>query len=77
MDALEKNEVSEKTLLDIPSFAVVKETARRFKDNSQISVTASALDREFSGIKAYVSLKETNQFGKINGTLQEKKLPGT
>jgi preprotein translocase subunit SecA len=36
---------------------VVKETARRFKDNSQISVTASALDREFSGIKAYVSLE--------------------
>jgi hypothetical protein len=27
------------------SFAVVKETARRFKDNSQISVTASALQR--------------------------------
>jgi preprotein translocase subunit SecA len=75
----EAYEVSEKTLLDIlpEAFAVVKETARRFKDNSQISVTASALDREFSGIKAYVSLKETNQFGKINGTLQEKKLPGT
>jgi preprotein translocase subunit SecA len=61
MDALEKEayEVSEKTLLDIlpEAFAVVKETARRFKDNSQISVTASALDREFSGIKAYVSLE--------------------
>jgi preprotein translocase subunit SecA len=37
MDALEKkHEVSEKTLLDIlpEAFAVVKETARRFKDNS-------------------------------------------
>jgi preprotein translocase subunit SecA len=57
MDAFRKEayEVSEKTLLDIlPEVAVVKETARRFKDNSQISVTASALDREFSGIKAYV-----------------------
>jgi preprotein translocase subunit SecA len=77
MDALEKkHEVSEKTLLDIlpEAFAVVKETARRFKDNSQISVTACI---GFSGIKAYVSLKETNQFGKINGMLQEKKLPGT
>ncbi|NGY38174.1 preprotein translocase subunit SecA [Flavobacterium sp. XN-5] len=60
IDALEKEayEVSEKTLLDIlpEAFAVVKETARRFKDNSEISVTATAMDREFSGTKAYVSL---------------------
>jgi preprotein translocase subunit SecA len=80
MDALEKEAMrylKDATRHSSWSFAVVKETARRFKDNSQISVTASALDREFSGIKAYVSLKETNQFGKINGMLQEKKLPGT
>jgi preprotein translocase subunit SecA len=60
MDALEKEayELSEKTLLEIlpEAFAVVKETARRFKDNSEISVTATEMDREFSGIKPYVSL---------------------
>ncbi|CAM2994300.1 preprotein translocase subunit SecA [Flavobacterium frigoris] len=61
IDALEKEayELSEKTLLEIlpEAFAVVKETARRFKDNSEISVTATAMDREFSGTKAYVSLE--------------------
>jgi preprotein translocase subunit SecA len=60
IDTLEKDayELSEKTLLEIlpEAFAVVKETARRFKDNSEISVTATAMDREFSGNKAYVSL---------------------
>jgi hypothetical protein len=34
------------------------------------------MDREFSEIK-HVKLKETNQFGKINGMLPEKKLLGT
>ncbi|MBE0391215.1 preprotein translocase subunit SecA [Flavobacterium sp. PL002] len=61
IDALEKEayEISEQTLLEIlpEAFAVVKETARRFKDNSEIKVTASAKDREFSGSKAYVSLE--------------------
>jgi hypothetical protein len=33
------------------------------------------MDREFSGIKAYVS-EGDQSIGKINGTLQEK-LPGT
>jgi len=60
IDALEKEayDLSEKTLLEIlpEAFAVVKETARRFKDNSEIRVTATAKDREFSGIKPYVSL---------------------
>ncbi|SEA76878.1 protein translocase subunit secA [Flavobacterium gillisiae] len=61
IDALEKEayELSEKTLMEIlpEAFAVVKETARRFKDNSEITVTATAMDREFSGNKAYVSLE--------------------
>jgi preprotein translocase subunit SecA len=60
IDALEKEayDLSEKTLLEIlpEAFAVVKETARRFKDNSEIRVTATAKDREFSAIKPYVSL---------------------
>jgi preprotein translocase subunit SecA len=64
IDALEKEayDISEKTLLEIlpEAFAVVKETARRFKDNSEITVTATARDREFSGTKPYVSLDGDN-----------------
>jgi preprotein translocase subunit SecA len=64
IDALEKEayDISEKTLLEIlpEAFAVVKETARRFKDNEEITVTATARDREFSATKAYVSLNGDN-----------------
>ncbi|MEC5167399.1 preprotein translocase subunit SecA [Flavobacterium sp. PL11] len=64
IDALEKEayDVSEKTLLEIlpEAFAVVKETARRFKDNSQIIVTATAKDRELSGVKSYITLDGDN-----------------
>jgi preprotein translocase subunit SecA len=60
IDALEKEayDISEKTLMEIlpEAFAVVKETARRFKDNSQIEVTATAKDREFSATKSYITL---------------------
>jgi len=60
IDALEKEayEISEKVLDDIlpEAFAVVKETARRFKENTSIRVKATARDREFSGTKAYVTL---------------------
>ncbi len=60
IDALEKEayDISEKTLMEIlpEAFAVVKETARRFKDNTQIEVTATAKDREFSATKSYITL---------------------
>ncbi|SHM46045.1 preprotein translocase subunit SecA [Flavobacterium xinjiangense] len=60
IDALEKEayDISEKTLMEIlpEAFAVVKETARRFKDNTQIEVTASAKDRELSATKSYITL---------------------
>ena len=60
IDSLEKEAytLSEKTLMEIlpEAFAVVKETARRFKDNSEITVTATAADREFSATKPYVTL---------------------
>ena len=38
------------------AFAVVKETAKRFRDNTSITVTASTYDRELSGSKDYVTL---------------------
>ena len=50
IDALEKEayEISEKTLMDIlpEAFAVVKETARRFKDK-HLYVTATPTDRNY------------------------------
>jgi preprotein translocase subunit SecA len=38
------------------AFAVVKETAKRFVNNSTLTVTANAFDRDISGSKAYVTL---------------------
>ena len=64
IDALEKEayEISEKTLNEIlpEAFAVVKETAKRFKENTQITVKATAKDRELSGEKTYITLEGDN-----------------
>ncbi|KDN53995.1 preprotein translocase subunit SecA [Flavobacterium seoulense] len=61
IDSLEKEAYnqSEKALMEIlpEAFAVVKETSRRFKENSEVSVTATAKDREFSATKTYVSIE--------------------
>ncbi|HBR55633.1 MAG TPA: preprotein translocase subunit SecA, partial [Flavobacteriaceae bacterium] len=61
MDALkdERYEVEKKTLDEIlpEAFAVIKETAKRFKDNTTLSVTATPFDRELSGEKDYVTLE--------------------
>jgi preprotein translocase subunit SecA len=61
IDSLEKEayEISEKTLNEIlpEAFAVVKETARRFKENATIRVKATPRDREFSATKSYVELE--------------------
>ena len=38
------------------AFAVVKETARRFKDNTSITTTATALDRELSVTRNYITI---------------------
>ena len=52
IDALEetRNEELEKVLLDIlpDAFAIVKETARRFKENESIEVTANMHDRQYA-----------------------------
>ncbi len=61
IDALEKEayEISEKVLNDIlpEAFAVIKETAKRFKENATVTVTASPLDRELSATKPYITLE--------------------
>ena len=60
IDAIEKEayEISEKTLLEIlpEAFAVIKETATRFKNNIQIEVTATSKDRLLSAEKSYISI---------------------
>lgn len=60
IDALEKEayDISEKVLNDIlpEAFAVIKETAKRFKENATITVTATPLDRELSATKSYITL---------------------
>src|SRR5690606_36089897 len=60
IDNLEKEAytATEKVLNDIlpEAFAVVKETARRFSTNSEITVTATERDQEFAQQKPYVSV---------------------
>ncbi|NQX81796.1 MAG: preprotein translocase subunit SecA [Flavobacteriaceae bacterium] len=59
---------SEKVLADImpEAFAVIKETARRFTNNEEISVTASASDREFSSGSDFVSIEGDKAVWKNN-----------
>jgi len=51
-------ETTEGVLNDIlpEAFSVIKETAKRFTNNTSLTVTASAFDRELSGEKDYVVL---------------------
>ncbi len=54
----ERNEQLEKVLDEIleEAFAVVKETARRFSENSEIEVTASDFDRDMAATKDHISI---------------------
>ncbi|AEG99987.1 preprotein translocase subunit SecA [Lacinutrix sp. 5H-3-7-4] len=54
----ESYQAVEVTLKEIlpEAFAVVKETAKRFTNNSEITVTATPYDREVSGMGDYVTL---------------------
>ncbi|WP_435138013.1 preprotein translocase subunit SecA [Formosa sp. A9] len=56
----EAYQATENVLNDIlpEAFAVVKETAKRFRDNTNVTVTANAFDREISGSKDYVTLED-------------------
>jgi preprotein translocase subunit SecA len=56
---LKRNIELEEILLEIlpKAFAIVKETARRFKENSSIEVTASHLDRELAMTKQHIQIE--------------------
>ena len=60
----EAYKVSEASLLQImpEAFAVVKETAKRFVENKEIEVTATAFDRELSGEREHVVLQDDKAF---------------
>ncbi|WP_445722015.1 preprotein translocase subunit SecA [Flavobacterium sp.] len=64
IDTLENEayEISEKVLNDIlpEAFAVLKETARRFKENTTVTVTATPKDRELSATKPYITIEGDN-----------------
>jgi preprotein translocase subunit SecA len=61
IDALEekRNEKLEEVLLEVlpETFAIVKDTARRFMENEQLEVTANMFDKEMSGKAEHVNLK--------------------
>jgi len=60
IDKLEKEayEISERILDEIlpEAFAVIKETARRFKENTSIEVIATPKDMELSATKSYITI---------------------
>ncbi len=62
----ERYEIEKATLNKIlpEAFAVMKETAKRFKENETITVTASAFDREISADKDYITLEGDNAIWK-------------
>ena len=59
----EKNQAAQNASEDMlnqilpEAFAVVKETAKRFKENETLEVSASAYDREMANSKPYIRLK--------------------
>ena len=61
VDAMQKDRDKklEEILLEIlpEAFAVVKETARRFKENEELISTATELDRNFSVSKKYITIE--------------------
>ncbi len=64
LDKLKKNrnEELEKILLELlpEAFAVVKETARRFSENTQLVATATELDRKLAETKSHIEIDGNN-----------------
>ena len=58
----ERDKKIEEVLKDIlpEAFAVVKETARRFKENTEITATATQLDKDLSIKKEYIRIEGDN-----------------
>ena len=57
------------------AFAVIKETAKRFKEHEQLEVTALEYDKTLAASRE--SIEETGPSGKTGGWQVEMRLPGT
>ncbi len=68
IDKIEKtiNEKLEKKLDQLipPAFAIVKETARRFKENEILEVTARQYDRDLAAVRESITIKGDKAFWK-------------
>jgi preprotein translocase subunit SecA len=55
----ERNKELEKVLMKVlpKAFAIVRETARRFKENEYLEVTAQDFDREFAATKEHITIQ--------------------
>lgn len=60
----EAYQASEAVLLDImpEAFAVVKETAKRFTNHTELEVTATPFDRELSATREHITLEENKAY---------------
>ncbi len=68
--------VEEQVLNDIlpEAFAVVRETARRFKDNETLEVTTTPLDRELSATRDYITVKDDKTIWKNRWNAEGKEV---
>jgi preprotein translocase subunit SecA len=58
LEKLQYDKTEEKLTEILPeAFSVVREVSRRFKENAEIEVTASELDRNFASTREHVSIK--------------------
>jgi preprotein translocase subunit SecA len=69
-------EIEEKVLNDIlpEAFAVVRETARRFKDNKELEVTTTPLDRELSATRDYITVNDDKTIWKNSWNAEGKEV---
>lgn len=58
------------------AFAVMKSTARRFKENDVVEVTASDADREFTTFHDYVTVEGSKAYWKNSWMAEETPSPG-
>ena len=81
VDALEErvDEKIEEILLEIlpEAFAIIKDTSRRFSENTEIPVTASELDVILSPERDFIEIKGSSAVYSNYGMLQVDWSPGT
>ncbi len=68
--------IEEKVLNDIlpEAFAVVRETARRFKENEELEVTTTPLDRELSATREYITINDNKTIWKNRWNAEGKEV---